>query len=63
MHLNVSGATYVSASINAYGGILGRFVVEVDGWEVTSFFASDGSKDFLLVDGLDSTKPHYVRLI
>ena len=41
MNLNVIGATYVTASINAIGGILGRFIVEVDGWEVTSFYASD----------------------
>jgi hypothetical protein len=41
MHINVIGATYVKVSINAIGGILGRFIVEVDGWEVNSFYASD----------------------
>jgi hypothetical protein len=41
MHLNVFGATYITASINAIGGILGKFIVEVDGWEVTSFYASE----------------------
>lgn len=41
MHLNVIGATYVTANISAIGGILGRFIVEVDGWEVASFYASD----------------------
>ena len=66
MHVNVTGATYVTASINAFGGIIGKFVVEVDGWEVTSFYASDKfdtSKNILLVEGLDPSVSHYVRLI
>lgn len=37
MNLNVISATYVSASIKAVGGIVGMFIVEVDGIEVTSF--------------------------
>jgi hypothetical protein len=41
MHLNVIGAAYVTASINAVGGILGHFIVEVDSWEVNSFCASE----------------------
>jgi hypothetical protein len=43
MHLNVKDATYVKATIDAFGGIKGRFIVEVNGWEVSSFFASDAS--------------------
>ena len=37
MQMNVTGATYVMANIDAIGGIIGRFIVEVDGLEVTSF--------------------------
>lgn len=65
MHVNVIGATYVEAHINAIGGILGRFVVEVDGWEVTSFYASDAHQTgkILLAMGLDQSVAHHVRLI
>jgi len=65
MQINVIGATYVKASIIAKGGIIGRFVVEVDGLEVTSFYASQtsGTNSFLLVEGLDASVSHHVRLI
>jgi hypothetical protein len=65
MHLNVFGATYVKASINATGGILGRFIVEVDGWEVTSFYASDDYKtsEIMIAEGLSASVAHHVRLI
>lgn len=43
MHINVKNATYVKASINADGGIIGHFIVEVNGWEVSSFMASAAS--------------------
>jgi hypothetical protein len=50
----VKDATYVKATINATGGIIGRFIVEVNGWEVSSFYASDASKtnEFVLASGL-----------
>ena len=56
MNLNVIGATYVAASINAIGGIIGRFIVEVDGWEVTSFYASDDYKtsEIMIAEGLSA---------
>ena len=65
MHLNVQGATYVKASVNAIGGIIGRFIVEVDGWEVSSFYASDdaGTNEFILAAGLSVLDTHHVRLI
>jgi very-short-patch-repair endonuclease len=61
----VQGATYVKASINAIGGIIGRFIVEVDGWEVSSFYASDdaGTNEFILAAGLSVLDTHHVRLI
>lgn len=66
MQINVNGATYVRASIDAIGGIIGRFIVEVDGWEVSSFYAKDTDKttnNFLLVAGLSATTQHHIRLI
>lgn len=66
-HINVAGATYVRASINASAGILGRFICEVDGWEVSSFFvgggngATGGAQDFLCADDLYQTR--HIRLI
>ena len=66
MHVNVNGATYVRANIDAIGGIIGRFIVEVDGWEVTSFYAKNTDQttnDFLLVAGLSATSQHNIRLI
>ena len=67
VHLNVAGATYVRVSINASAGILGRFICEVDGWEVSSFYvgggngATGGAQDFLCADDLYQTR--HIRLI
>ena len=66
MHINVNGATYVRANIDVIGGIIGRFIVEVDGWEVTSFYAKNTDQttnDFLLVAGLSATSQYKIRLI
>jgi len=41
--INVNGSSYVKAVINATGGILGRFICEVDGWEVASFYVGGGN--------------------
>jgi hypothetical protein len=41
--LNVNGSSYVRAVVNASGGILGRFICEVDGWETTSFYVGGGN--------------------
>ena len=41
--LNVNGSSYVRAVVNASGGILGRFICEVDGFEVTSFYVGGGN--------------------
>lgn len=43
MNLNVQGASYVRVVINATDGILGRFIVESDGWEVASFYVGGGN--------------------
>ena len=66
VHLNVQGASYVRATINATGGILGRFVVEVDGWEVSSFYVGGGNgalttNDFFIAYDLYDLR--HVRLI
>ena len=61
MHVNVNGATYVRANIDAIGGIIGRFTVEVDGCEVTGFFAKNTDQttnDFLLVADFSATTQH-----
>ena len=39
----VNGSSYVRAVVNASGGILGRFICEVDGWEVSSFYVGGGN--------------------
>ena len=66
VHINVEGASYVRATINASAGILGRFICEVDGWEVSSFFVGGGNaavagNDFLCADDLYQTR--HIRLI
>jgi hypothetical protein len=43
MIVNVQDASYVKVVINATGGILGRFVVEAGGVEVTSFYVGGGN--------------------
>jgi len=66
MHINVQGASYVRATINASGGILGRFITEVDGWEVSSFYVGGGNgapttNDFFIAYDLLDTR--HIRLI
>lgn len=66
MHINVQGASYVRATINASGGILGRFITEVDGWEVSSFYVGGGNgapttNDFFIAYDLFDTR--HIRLI
>ena len=52
MWVNVEGASYVKAVINASGGMLGRIAVEVNGFDSTSFFvggwdaARNGTNEF-----------------
>ena len=66
INLNVVGASYVRATINATGGILGRFIAEVDGWEVSSFYVGGGNgalttNDFFIAYDLYDTR--HIRLI
>jgi len=41
MLINVQKANVVSLHLKAVGGIYGRFLVQVDGWEQSSFWVSD----------------------
>ena len=43
MWVNVKGASYVKVVVNASGGILGRFIVEANGLEVSSFYVGGGN--------------------
>jgi len=41
MYINVGGANYVNIHIAPSGGVFARFLVQVDGWEETSFWIRD----------------------
>jgi len=65
MQVNVIGATYVKARIDVLGSITGNFIVEVDGERVKSFYISKTTipKSYHLVDNLDPSVSHNIRLI
>ena len=73
--VNIMGASYVKMVINATGGILGRFSVEVNGLEVTTLYVGGGKgrtsgenttflgTEYVVVDGLARTNNVTVRVI
>eukprot|EP01127_Copromyxa_protea_P009358 TRINITY_DN2201_c0_g1_i1.p1 TRINITY_DN2201_c0_g1~~TRINITY_DN2201_c0_g1_i1.p1 ORF type:complete len:362 (-),score=75.30 TRINITY_DN2201_c0_g1_i1:17-1102(-) len=63
-YINVQGATYVNAHIKANGKIVGRFIVQVNGWEQTSFWvggANPGVTEFLAAGDLSGVSQ--IRII